>query len=124
MVHFPSYLILSYLILWIFSPTYGFEYALSNANIKLGAEAWPPYLVIEKDENGTDTYSGKAWDLIESIKKATNCQFTVVRPPDGLWGNCYAMDNCTGMIGMVQRKEVDFALGKSLSVKQNSINKF
>ena len=83
-------------------------------HIKLGAEAWPPFIVIEKDENGKDIYSGMTWESIESIKKATNCTFTVVRPPDGLWGNCYDVNNCTGMIGLVQRKEVDFAIGNVL----------
>ena len=77
----------------------------------MGAEAWPPYLVIERDENGTDKYSGMSWDLLQMIQKGTNCTFTIVRPQDGLWGNCYGINNCSGMIGMVQRKEVDFAIG-------------
>ena len=96
-----------YLIFWILSPAYGSVSALSNAHVKLGA----PFLVKEKDEKGTYTHSGIHWDLIESLQKSTNCTFTVVRPPDGLWGNCYEENNCTGMIGLVQRKEVDFAIG-------------
>ena len=100
-----------YLIFWILSPAYGSRSALSNAHIKLGAEEWPPFLVIEKDENGTAIYSGIHMDIIESVQKATNCTFTLVRPPDGLWGNCHEENNCTGMIGLVQRKEVDFAMG-------------
>ena len=100
-----------YLLFWIVSPALGSGFALSNAHIKLGAEAWPPFTIIEKDENGKDTFSGINWDVILSIQKATNCTFTVVRPPDGQWGNCYDETNCTGMIGLVQRKEVDFAFG-------------
>ena len=100
-----------YFLFLIFSPALGSDSRLNNAHIKLGAEAWPPYLVIERDKNGTDKYSGMSWDLLQMIQKGTNCTFTIVRPQDGLWGNCYGINNCSGMIGMVQRKEVDFAIG-------------
>ena len=46
------------------------------------------------------------------MKQAKNISFTVVGPSDGLWGGiCYSRNNCSGMIGMVNRKEVDMALG-------------
>ena len=32
---------------------------------------------------------------------------------DGTWGNCQNGSSCTGMVGMVNRKEVDFAIGIS-----------
>ena len=102
---------LPYFLFWIFPNSLGSQYALSNKHIKLGAEPWPPLIVMKKDENGKDNYSGILWDLIKMIQKERNCTFTVVRPSDGLWGSCYGKNNCTGMIGMVQRKEIDFALG-------------
>ena len=46
------------------------------------------------------------------MKQAKNISFTLVAPSDGLWGGtCYSSNNCSGMIGMVNRKEVDMALG-------------
>ena len=104
----------THLLIWIISPTLGFKSVLNNALVKVALVGRPPYTVIEKDENGTFKYSGPGWDFLYELQKATNCTFAIVRPPDGLFGTCYSMTNCTGMIGMVQRKEVDFALGTFL----------
>ena len=86
---------------------------MSNKNLRIGAAAAPPFIVKSTDKNGKDSFSGIIWDFMEYIQKARNCTFTVVTvtPQDNLWGNCFGDNNCTGMIGMVSRKEVDFALG-------------
>ena len=84
---------------------------LSNKHLKIGAVPAPPIFIITKDKNGQETYGGLMWDLIEYIQKARNCTVTVVVPQDKVWGHCHEKDNCTGMIGQVNRQEVDFALG-------------
>ena len=91
------------------------QVTMSNKHFKVGAVPYPPFLVINTDENGKAVYSGMIWDLIEFVQEARNCTFMVKIPDDLRWGNCHEIDNCTGMIGMVNRKEVDFALGPSLS---------
>ena len=100
-----------FLLFGIVTTSLGSKSALSNAHIKLGAEAWPPFITIKKDGNGLETYGGVLWDFVKYIQHARNITLTVVRPIDGQWGNCFGENICTGMIGMVQRKEVDFALG-------------
>ena len=40
-----------------------------------------------------------------------NFTYTLVRPPDGKWGVSDDSGNWNGMLGMVKRNEVDFALG-------------
>ena len=87
------------------------QLAVSNQDLIVAAEPYPPYLVLTKDDNGTAIWSGLMWDFLEYIREARNCSFRLVRPRDGKWGNCYDSNNCTGMIGQVNRKEVDFALG-------------
>ena len=53
------------------------------------------------------------WDVLMLMKRAKNCSFTVVPSVDGLWGGaCYGLNNCTGMIGMTNRKEIDIAIGE------------
>ena len=84
---------------------------LSNRNLIVAFEPWPPVLVVTKDETGMNTYSGMLWDVMEYFKQARNCTYTLVRSPDGLWGDCYGINNCTGMLGQVNRKEVNFAIG-------------
>ena len=84
---------------------------LFNKHFKIGAVPIPPFFTINQDQNGQEIYGGMLWDFIEYIKEARNCTFTVMTPPDGLWGQCYGTNNCTGMLGMVTRLQVDFALG-------------
>ena len=84
---------------------------LSNKHLKVGALPAPPTFMITKDKNGQETYGGYMWDLMEYIKKARNCTVTVVVPQDKVWGHCHKKDNCTGMIGTVNSKDADFALG-------------
>ena len=57
------------------------------------------------------------WELILLMKDIRNLTITVVTG-DGTWGFCYNESNCTGMIGMVNRKEVDFAIGMFKQVFQ------
>ena len=52
------------------------------------------------------------WELVKFMQRARNFTFEISRPSDGEWGGCDENNECTGMIGMVSRNEVDFALGK------------
>ena len=89
------------------------QMTLTDKHLQMGARPYPPYLVKKKE-----SYSGLLWNLVEFIQKARNCTFTVVIPPDGKWGKCFGHDNCTGMLGMVSRKEVDFAIGTKKSISR------
>ena len=85
----------------------------------MGARPGKTFFIKNTDKNGQDSYSGILWDLIEFIQKARNCTITIVSPPDGLWAYCYGHNNCTDMIGMVNRSEVDFTLGKNHTAKKS-----
>ena len=46
------------------------------------------------------------------MKQAKNLSYTIIGIDDAMWaGTCYDSNNCTGMIGRVNRQEADFALG-------------
>ena len=96
--------------------------SLLNNHLKVAAEVWSPYMIfycngkiIEESEKCSDqgklTYGGALWDLLQFIKLARNVTFSILRPNTPTWGFCHSASNCSGMIGMVQRREVDFALG-------------
>ena len=96
--------------------------SLLNTHLKVAAEHYRPYIIFycnEKEMGGADkcpdkgnlTYGGALWELLNFIKLARNVTFSILRPPTPTWGYCYGVNNCTGMIGMVNRREVDFALG-------------
>ena len=96
---------------------------MQNAHLKVAAEPWKPFFIFycsdgkEKQLNekcpveGNETYGGALWDLLMFMQHARNVTFSILRAPDKAWGNCHGKNNCTGMIGMVNRREVDFAIG-------------
>ena len=90
---------------------------LRNKHLIVEGEYWSPFLMYEylDDDPSTPlegTYSGVMWDLLLFMQKARNFTFTMVTKADYVWGECFSINNCTGMIGMVNRKEVDLAIGK------------
>ena len=89
------------------------EEGLRNKHPTIEGEYWRPFLTYDFDENGTAiNYQGIMWDLVLFMQKSRNFTFTMVSKTDYVWGECFAINNCTGMLGMVNRREVDLALGK------------
>ena len=99
--------------------------ALLNQNLKIAGESWKPFWIIycpdgtEKEvqkncpTRGNMSYGGVLWELLLMMKHTRNISFTITRPHDSSWGNCYSKNNCTGMVGMVNREYVDLALGST-----------
>ena len=74
---------------------------------------WTEDYQIECPNNEEKIFKGAFWELLVFIQQARNCTFSLIKSIDLIWGGeCYDSNNCTGMIGMVNRKEVDFALGR------------
>ena len=96
-------------------------YALSNKHLKIAYYEWEPMFKINKNPDGSETYSGILGNLVLLMQQRRNITFTLIKEPNGMWGNCQGNNNCTGMIGMVNRKEADFALGMNSDVKRQSI---
>ena len=92
------------------------QMTMHNHHFKVGIVPRPPVVTVGKDNNGQDIFGGIAGKFIDYLKSARNCTFQVVIPDDGLWGYCNEEKNCTGMIGLVNRSEVDFAFGMAKDV--------
>ena len=98
------------------------QQSLRNTHLMVEGEYWYPYLIwkcpdfpgFSSDCTHNRTYDGVMWHLLLFMQRARNFTFTLIHEADYEWGSCYAIDNCTGMIGMVNRGEVDFALGNHL----------
>ena len=87
--------------------------ALSNQHLNIAYYEWDPMFRIHKDPGGKNTYSGILGKLLTLMETQRNITFTLLKVPGGVWGNCESENNCTGMIGMVNRKEADLALGNN-----------
>ena len=94
------------------------EYPLSNKHLKIAYYEWDPMFKINKNPDGTVKYSGILGNLVVLMQQKRNITFTLLEEPNAMWGNCEGSNNCSGMIGMVNRKEADFALGMYISVKR------
>ena len=87
------------------------QMTMHNKDLKIGAVHYPPSSVITKDENGKYVVGGLTGKLFEYVKNTRNCTFEIVIPADRQFGICHGENNCTGMIGLVNRREVDLAIG-------------
>ena len=99
------------------------DYSLLNRHLKVAAVPWKPFIIFYCNEKEMDKpsdecpdndnlrYGGILWELLDWVKLKRNVTFSISSPRDKSWGFCYGVNNCTGMIGMVNRREVDFALG-------------
>ncbi|XP_045109436.1 glutamate receptor ionotropic, delta-2-like [Portunus trituberculatus] len=86
--------------------------ALQGAHLKVAAEIWVPWVMLEESPDGTGlNTSGILIDVMNILRSKLNFTFSVVRPLDGEWGRILPNGSATGMIGMNQRREVDMALG-------------
>ncbi|XP_068246676.1 glutamate receptor ionotropic, delta-2-like [Palaemon carinicauda] len=54
--------------------------------------------------------SGVDLELVNTLGRTLNFTYRVMRPADGQWGNPLPNGTITGMIGMVARREADFAV--------------
>ena len=83
-----------------------------GANLRVAAETWTPWVIMAEDHSdGIPSYSGVMRKVMEYLKGALNFTTVIVRAPDGAWGSEDKDGNWNGMVGMVHRNEVDFALG-------------
>ena len=98
--------------------------SLLNKHLKVAAEPYHSFIIFyckgrkmgatdKCSDRGSMTYGGALWELLKLVQLSKNVTFSILRPQGSpKWGDCYGHNNCTGMIGMVNRREVDFALGK------------
>ncbi|XP_076044658.1 glutamate receptor ionotropic, delta-2-like isoform X2 [Oratosquilla oratoria] len=74
-------------------------------------EEWFPHVKLAVDPSGNFTASGPMLELLDLLAKSLNFKYSLVRPPDGAWGVTHGDGKFNGMVGQIQRKEVDIALG-------------
>ena len=98
------------------------EGGLRNKHIVVNGEYWSPMLTFDYTEDGNKTnYGGIMYDLLLFMQRARGFTFDIISDADYTWGLCYepyelrfneTYWECDGMIGMVNRSEIDIALGE------------
>ena len=83
----------------------------NGMRFRMAAETWEPFILVS-EESGGISYSGIMPKILDYLQVSLNFTTSVARPPDGGWGAIDDRGNWGGMVGMVKRNEVDFALGE------------
>ncbi len=68
---------------------------------------------VEKGGNATmmyHNYWGYEIDMLQTVSKALNFDYTIVNPPDGLWGNIKSDGTWSGLVWEAARGAVDFVM--------------
>ena len=85
--------------------------ALTKNHFIVAADDWSPFFEVNAESSSDKPYSGIMLQLLEYVRESLNFTYEIRRPPDGQWGFVHKNGTVTGMVGMVNRSEVDFALG-------------
>ena len=80
------------------------------------------FLFVKNQTDGRTRYGGYFGEIMNFIHDARNCSFTFVTPEDKKFGDCSGINNCTGLIGMLNRKEADFGIPGLVSTKKRRPN--
>ena len=87
---------------------------MTNKHLVIASGSWPPFTVLTKSADGEEKIEGMYWDHVKFWIDARNFTYTIVR--EDVYGYC-TENNCTGMMGLLDKKEVEFALGISCGIK-------
>ncbi|XP_071549700.1 probable glutamate receptor [Panulirus ornatus] len=79
--------------------------------LRIAAEEWVPWTKIDRQEDGHIMIQGPMANLLDILAERANFDYELVQPSDHVWGGPSANGSWTGMLGMLQRQEVEFAVG-------------
>ncbi|XP_064102906.1 glutamate receptor ionotropic, delta-2-like isoform X2 [Macrobrachium nipponense] len=92
-----------------------FQRLADGANMTVVGNNFPLHVIIspKETENGKVEFSfqGPLIKVLEMLSAQMNFTYDLTQPLDGGWGVVFPNGSWNGMIGMMIRKEVDFALG-------------
>ncbi len=88
---------------------------LRNQHLRVGTAIWYPFVGYRKGRN--PSYYGICIELLVYMASKTGFTYTLVEPPDGYWGG-KVNGSWTGLVGMLERKEVDIVVAPLSNIPQ------
>ncbi|XP_052069391.1 glutamate receptor-like [Mytilus californianus] len=82
-----------------------------NSTLKVAAVPLDPMVFFNTDKDNKTTYSGLCIDILDQLALKFNFNYEIVSPADNAYGSVEDDGTWNGMVGMVMRKEADFAAG-------------
>ncbi|XP_068214585.1 glutamate receptor 1-like isoform X2 [Palaemon carinicauda] len=93
-----------------------FQRLEDGANLKVVGQNFPPHVVVREltlagQQEKEEVFTGPLLNLLEMLALNVNFTYNLLQPSDGSWGFLFPNGTWNGMVGMLLRKDVDFALG-------------
>lgn len=82
------------------------KFGLNNRTFLVATLPWPSF--VERDVSGG--YQGLCVDLLRHLQTALNFSYQWTEPADGEWGTLNADKKWTGLVGLLERQEVDLVV--------------
>ncbi|XP_063840046.1 probable glutamate receptor [Scylla paramamosain] len=83
----------------------------SRPVLKVAVEQWVPWTKVLTDADGTVRIEGPMANLLDILSNVLEFNYDLVRPTDRVWGGPLPNGSWNGMLGQLQRQEVEFAVG-------------
>ncbi|XP_063840049.1 glutamate receptor ionotropic, delta-1-like [Scylla paramamosain] len=83
----------------------------SKPFLRVAVEQWETWITLLPQEDGSMRIKGPMSKFMDVVAKVLNFDYELVRPKEWEWGGPDANGSWTGMLGMLQREEVEMALG-------------
>ncbi|XP_076348378.1 glutamate receptor-like isoform X4 [Tachypleus tridentatus] len=81
------------------------------SHLRVAVEDWVPWVNVEITDENRLSITGPMGLVFDHLSKSLGLSFSYVRPFDHKWGSMSSNGSFSGMIGMLQRNEVDIAVG-------------
>ncbi|XP_071526290.1 LOW QUALITY PROTEIN: probable glutamate receptor [Panulirus ornatus] len=94
--------------LWQRPATFRFK---DGASLLVSGVSWPPHLHVLVRDDGSLSVAGPVANVLNTVAQSLNFTYRLVTPEDQYWGSKLPNGTWTGMVGQVDRMEVDIALG-------------
>ncbi|CAC5406414.1 unnamed protein product [Mytilus coruscus] len=80
------------------------RFGYNQRKLLISTLPWPPFVILD---NKTKQYSGITIELLKELSYSLNFTYEIKPPPDGKWGVGSDNNTWNGMIGQLQRREID-----------------
>ena len=83
------------------------QFKMNNRHVTIGTNIMQGYVDIDSN----DQYSGMFIEILQDLARNLNFTYNIVLPKDTRWGNLLANGSWNGLIGEIDRREIDFIVG-------------
>ncbi|KAL3861014.1 hypothetical protein ACJMK2_007107 [Sinanodonta woodiana] len=92
------------------------KYKFNKRKLTVSTLEQYPFIIKTTDPNGTITYEGLCIDLLNELADMLNFTYELVGPPDGKFGSKRSDGRWNGLVGQLERQEVDMVVA-ALSIQ-------